>query len=166
MIEAPEESGVYLLHFSEKVSHAQHYVGFAENIRRRVDVHLAGGCKASPLVRAAIRAGVQVTLTRVWPGLSRNDERSIKNRKGTPKLCPVCREESLKRAAINARRRRENAPARTDLRALFPPLFDNVGVHLDGLVHCSSDQRPELSSISSILSSDSGPILPGNGEEP
>lgn len=166
MIEAPEGSGVYLLHFSEKVSHAQHYVGFAENIRRRVDVHLTGGCKASPLVRAALRAGVEVILTRVWPGSSRNDERSIKNRKGTPKLCPICREESLRKAAINARRRRENAPARTDLRTLYDPLFVSADIHLGGLVHCNVDQRPELLSISSILSSDSGPILPGNGEEP
>jgi predicted GIY-YIG superfamily endonuclease len=44
---------IYLLHLDPKYRHAAHYVGFTpeEDVTRRVSEHLAGGAKASPLVK-------------------------------------------------------------------------------------------------------------------
>lgn len=83
--------GLYLLHFDPKLCHAQHYLGFSDDVRRRVHEHVGGGSHSSPLVRAAIAAGSSVSLTRVWVGGDRTLERKLKNRHRLAPLCPVCR---------------------------------------------------------------------------
>jgi hypothetical protein len=85
---------VYLLHFDQKLGHAQHYIGFAEHggLFRRLAQHESGNGKASPLIRALIRDGGSFTLARSWIG-TRNDERKLKNRRNAAQLCPICRGE-------------------------------------------------------------------------
>jgi len=65
-----------------------HYLGWADNVDGRVHLHLAG--RASPLVRAAVAAGLGVALTRVWPGADRTFEAELKRRKEATRLCPAC----------------------------------------------------------------------------
>jgi predicted GIY-YIG superfamily endonuclease len=84
-------TGLYLLHFDPPYLHAGHYLGFAEDVDRRVSEHLAANGKASPLVRAALAAGSAVSLARTWPGGDRKLERRLKNQHNTPRLCLVCR---------------------------------------------------------------------------
>jgi hypothetical protein len=52
---------VYVLHFDPPYKHAQHYVGWTEgDVIERIAVHLQG--RGSPLIRAAVAAGVYVQL--------------------------------------------------------------------------------------------------------
>lgn len=82
--------GLYLLHLEPRLFHAGHYLGYADDVARRVAEHVAGGARSSPLVRAALAAGSTVELVRVWPGGDRHLERRLKRRHEGPRLCPVC----------------------------------------------------------------------------
>lgn len=80
---------IYLLHFDPPYQHARHYLGFTDrDVDARLEEHLTG--RGSPLVRAAVLAGAEVTVTRTWEGGTRDQERRLKRRKNTPRLCPTC----------------------------------------------------------------------------
>jgi predicted GIY-YIG superfamily endonuclease len=94
--------GVYLLHFEPRYKHAGHYLGFAQDILRRVHEHRTGvaGCK---LTDAAARAGVTMMLVRVWKNKSRKFERGLKGFRrdksgrstcvgSLARICPACLE--------------------------------------------------------------------------
>lgn len=83
--------GLYLLHFEPRYEHAGHYLGFAEDVHRRVAEHLSGNGRASPLVRAALSIRAGVTLVRVWPDAGRQLERRLKRQGGLSRHCPTCR---------------------------------------------------------------------------
>lgn len=80
---------VYLLHFSQPLAHAQHYLGATDNLEARLEAHRAGN--GSPLVRAAIAAGIEVSLARTWEG-TWELEKQLKRRKHSAKFCPICKE--------------------------------------------------------------------------
>src|SRR5690349_15538335 len=86
---------LYLLHLEPRYRHAGHYLGFTEepDVTRRVAEHLAGGAKASPLIKAAMQVGCRVTIARTWTGqgADRTRERRIKNTGTIPNYCPICR---------------------------------------------------------------------------
>ncbi len=84
-------AGVYLLHFSPPYKHAKHYMGFAEDIDRRIEQHRAG--TGARLTQVAIDAGCRLILARIWPGADRSTERRLKKRKESPRLCPICGED-------------------------------------------------------------------------
>lgn len=80
---------VYVLHFDPPYRHAAHYVGWtAGDVEARVATHLRGA--GSPLVRAAVAAGVRVQLAGCCPG-SRALERRLKRWHKTTQFCPICR---------------------------------------------------------------------------
>ena len=84
--------GCYLLHFESPIFGAQHHLGWAVDIDRRVRTQLNG--RGARLVRQALRAGIGVQLVRVWPDLDLKQERFLKRR--TPKTyCPTCRPGSV-----------------------------------------------------------------------
>jgi len=67
----------YLGHLWPAYGHAEHYLGFTTDLRRRWPEHLAGGYdpvthkatgKGARLLAAALHAGCQVELIRVWYG--------------------------------------------------------------------------------------------------
>ncbi len=80
---------IYLLHFSEPYKHAKHYLGFSEDITMRLDAHSKG--QGARLVQVILKAGLTFELARTWQG-SRKDERRMKNRKCSPRLCPICKD--------------------------------------------------------------------------
>lgn len=95
--------GVYLLHANGGPTQtrvrkdgttytvtARHYIGYAEDIGKRLDRHRAGN--GGKLVACWNRLGVVWQTARVWKGYNGNDERLLKLRKNAPKLCPICRE--------------------------------------------------------------------------
>ena len=88
---------VYLLHLDPPVAHASHYVGYSQErtVAHRVNQHLAGGSKASPLIIAALMQGSCVTLARAWESdeYDRAFERYLKTRdsEGRRNRCPICR---------------------------------------------------------------------------
>jgi predicted GIY-YIG superfamily endonuclease len=81
-------SYVYLLHFQTPLHHAKHYLGFAKSsVEQRVKQHQQG--TGAALTKAAVAAGIELELVRVWEG-NRSLERQLKNRKNAPRLCPKC----------------------------------------------------------------------------
>ncbi len=83
----------YLLHFSANYYRARHYLGYTpREVEERLQDHLAG--RGSPLVRAVVDAGYEITVAQVWPEGDRTFERQLKKRRNTPRtLCPICRAE-------------------------------------------------------------------------
>lgn len=82
---------IYILHFVEKYHHAQHYVGYTKNPIRRFEEHFNVNLKSkgSPLIKAVLRAGIEIKIALVKSG-TRKDERRIKKFKNTKKFCPIC----------------------------------------------------------------------------
>jgi hypothetical protein len=94
---APAIPGCYLVCFSAPFHGAngrhigaRHYVGYSDNIAQRLLTHRAG--QGSPLLAAALEAGLDWRLVRVWPGADRTVERRLHNRHDS-RLCPqaACR---------------------------------------------------------------------------
>jgi len=82
---------VYLLHFETPYRHAQHYVGFTEDLEARLERHRAGN--GARLLEVVTQAGIAWELVRAWPRGSRELERAIKRAGHSPRLCPVCNPE-------------------------------------------------------------------------
>jgi predicted GIY-YIG superfamily endonuclease len=86
---ATEQVGtVYLLHFAHPYRHARHYLGYAENLERRLACHRAG--TGARLLEVISAAGIDWRLVRTWSG-SRTLERRLKGRHSGVRLCPLCR---------------------------------------------------------------------------
>ena len=81
-------TGVYLIHFSTKLKHAGHYIGFANYIDKRISHHRHG--TGAKICAAAIRDGIELIKARVWENADRTFERRLKNYKKTSLLCPIC----------------------------------------------------------------------------
>jgi hypothetical protein len=86
---------VYLLHFSSLYRHARHYpstslrasLGYASDLAKRVQQHRNGTGARLPQVCA--EHGIDFVVARTWEG-GRDTERTLKRRKCSPKLCPIC----------------------------------------------------------------------------
>lgn len=83
---------VYLIHFDTPFKGCQHYLGWVDDARgrldRRMEKHLKG--QGACLLRAVNLAGIKWQLVRTWPGESRVFERRLKNHKKARCHCPVC----------------------------------------------------------------------------
>jgi hypothetical protein len=82
--------GCYLLHFDQPYKSgrhpaAQHYVGYSDDIDRRIEMHRKG--HGSPLLAAALAVGIDFRVVRTWPGTDRHFERKLHIRHGS-RLCP------------------------------------------------------------------------------
>lgn len=83
---------VYLLHLDGRINpgHAcRHYIGYTDDLGRRIAEHRAGGPAAARLLQVAHERGIGFTVARVWRG-DRRLERRIKRQKHGPAYCPVC----------------------------------------------------------------------------
>lgn len=82
--------GTYLLHIDPPFKHAKHYCGCSGiSVLDRIEVHLTG--HGVPLVRAALAAGCEVILVRVWENQGFEFEQHLKQKyKNSPQLCPLC----------------------------------------------------------------------------
>ena len=80
---------VYLIHFSKKLHHAQHYIGFVESdLGQRIALHrLSRGAK---LLAAVNEQGIAWHVVRIWRGADRCFERKLKNYKKARCFCPLC----------------------------------------------------------------------------
>ncbi len=107
-------SGCYLFHLSAPLGtsrkQASHYLGYSDDIARRIDQHRAGRKAAACFTRAAVKAGIELVLVRVWPGATRDDEARLKHRRASggsqpehARLCPICRTTHLLKCAERMR---------------------------------------------------------------
>lgn len=93
---------VYLIHLDSPIAHAQHYIGWARNLKRRLAHHRKG--TGAKFLAEAVRRGIGFDIVREWDDADRNFERKLKNRKHAPRICPACREKEEE----NAKYRNEN----------------------------------------------------------
>lgn len=92
----------YLIHFSRKLHHAGHYIGFTNNLPRRMNEHLTNSPTGAKLLRALNPLGIEWEVVRVWdaPEWSNGGhalELALKRRKKASDFCPVCRGEEVMR---------------------------------------------------------------------
>lgn len=85
---------VYLIHFNKPLKHAKHYLGFTENLDKRITDHLCG--MGARLMEVVTNTGIEWKVVRTWPG-DRKLERKLKKRKNAPKLCLICNPKALSR---------------------------------------------------------------------
>lgn len=81
---------VYIIHFEQKLHHAQHYVGSSTDLAGRLAQHRAG--RGARLMEVITEQGIPWVVSRVLVG-GKTLERRIKNQHHTARLCPVCRGE-------------------------------------------------------------------------
>ena len=96
------EVDVYLIHLSPRYKGAGHYIGSTErHVGERFAEHLNGG--GSALTRAAQAAGCELSVARVWRGVSQGVEFLVKSRAEGPSLCPLCNPNGWRRLAEGGR---------------------------------------------------------------
>gem|GEM_PF-4627188 len=85
-----EEAGppgtVYLLHFSEAVGNAGHYLGWAKVLDARLAAHRAG--RGGRATRVLAGRGGSFEVARTWPGGLALEAKL--RRRGPKRLCPLC----------------------------------------------------------------------------
>jgi predicted GIY-YIG superfamily endonuclease len=81
---------VYLLHFARPYKHAQHYIGWAENLDKRIAHHRAG--TGARLMQILKEQGIDFVVAKIWEDKDKNFERSLKNQNGAKRFCPCCKE--------------------------------------------------------------------------
>lgn len=96
-----QENGlIYLIHFEKPYKHARHYLGWTheQSLPERLNRHRRGD--GAKLLKAAKEAGIRFKVVRTWEG-TRDDERSLKRLKQTPKLCPVCSPKTFRKTFLD-----------------------------------------------------------------
>lgn len=96
-------SWIYVLHFDEKLSHAQHYVGCTDNLRPRLQAHATGA--GSRLCRELMRRGITWQLGGLFETSHRNMrklERSLKDQKHASRYCQLCNPNQARFSACKA----------------------------------------------------------------
>lgn len=84
----PPTGTIYLIHFETRLKHARHYLGYSDDLGRRMAQHRSGN--GARLMEVITAAGIAWKVVRTWAG-DRTFERHLKRRKNVPKrLCPVC----------------------------------------------------------------------------
>jgi len=87
-------SYVYLLHFTDRICRdrpAQHYLGFAQDVVKRVRDHRCGiRHYGAALTFAAYERGVPFLVARVWANVTKRDEKLLRDLHNNPRLCPLC----------------------------------------------------------------------------
>ena len=86
-----EATVVYLLHFDQPLAHAKHYLGYTNNLERRIKEHRRGH-SGSHIMRVLKQRGIGFVVARTWEGGTRADERRMKGR-GKGRMCPICKAE-------------------------------------------------------------------------
>lgn len=100
----PSTSGIYLIHFSQRLSHAQHYLGWAKNIKQRVFEHR--NSTGAKILAECNRRGIDWKVIRIWPNTSRKDESRMKHNKESTRLCPLCAPERRRKHQLAKKERR------------------------------------------------------------
>jgi predicted GIY-YIG superfamily endonuclease len=92
---------VYLLHFAEPIKGVRHYVGYTEDLHRRISQHRSGSRHASGVCRRFHAAGIPFRVARIWT--SEKINMSVENfvKKHISSMCPICAWERENAASIS-----------------------------------------------------------------
>ena len=91
-------SKVYLIHLDKPLKHARHYVGFSEDLPKRVQKHRTG--QGAAFLKAISKHGISWHVSRIWDG-DRTFERMLKDQHNASHLCPMCRQERIFERALS-----------------------------------------------------------------
>ena len=80
---------VYLLHFASPVNGKRHYVGFTQNLVKRLHDH-SGGILGCELTNTAVKNGIPVLLGKTWTGVAPEYEQKLKAEKNLKRHCSAC----------------------------------------------------------------------------
>lgn len=89
---------VYLIHFHSKLHHAQHYLGWTNDLEQRIEKHQCG--EGARLMAVIGKAGIRWEVSRVWPEGDRDLERRLKRWHKARTLCPICKAERKRRGNV------------------------------------------------------------------
>jgi len=82
---------IYLIHFSEPLAHARHYIGFVDGdidqVAARLHEHRAG--RGARILAACNRSGIRYDIVATFPG-DRTEERRMKKYHKGSQHCPIC----------------------------------------------------------------------------
>ncbi len=85
---------IYLCHFERKLGDvtnphgwAQHYVGWARDLDKRLAVHRSG--HGARILAACNERGIDWRVVKTWRG-TRSDERRLKDAHNHARFCPIC----------------------------------------------------------------------------
>lgn len=87
---------IYLIHFDRPFGHASHYLGWTDNLKRRLYFHRTG--RGARLMQVIRNAGIGWRVAATWAG-DRHLERYFKGR-GKSCVCPVCIQVKRSTAAL------------------------------------------------------------------
>jgi predicted GIY-YIG superfamily endonuclease len=79
---------VYLVHLERPLPGGRHYVGYTDDLEKRIELHRAG--QGAKFLKQANEAGIGWIVVRVWMNADRDKERSIKGMSARI-VCPVCK---------------------------------------------------------------------------
>lgn len=93
---------IYLIHFDKPLRHAQHYIGYVNSSKRSVTKRMSRHKKGNgaKILKHITSLGIGWTKVRIWEKVTRNDERILKNRTYSKKMCPVCNPEKYRKYGI------------------------------------------------------------------
>lgn len=82
---------VYILHFDEPLSHAQHYVGMTGNLKQRLEAHAAGnGARLTEVLNDEQRGWILAGLFQTTAANARRVEKNLKESKNLQRYCDIC----------------------------------------------------------------------------
>lgn len=84
---------VYLIHFNEKLHHAQHYIGYTKDVKKRIEKHRNGNGAA--LLRYLNKVGILYKIVKIWKEAGPEIEQYLKRQKNTKRYCPICTNKPL-----------------------------------------------------------------------
>ena len=83
---------VYLIHLDKPLKHARHYLGFSEDLFKRLQKHRTG--QGAAFMKAIEKHCISWHVSRIWEG-DRTFERVLKDQHNASHLCPTCRQERV-----------------------------------------------------------------------
>ena len=85
----------YLIHLYQPLAgHASHYLGYASNVARRYERHMAGN--GSRMLAAAIQQRIDFDVVRVWKDGNKAKEKELKRGHNSKVYCPLCQKKGSK----------------------------------------------------------------------
>lgn len=96
---------IYLIHFTKKLAHSQHYLGFVENdLNARFKLHCSGG--GAKILKRCNEVGIEYEIVATFDG-DRNMERKMKNTNNLKQFCPICKKQYNEKRNRQAKQRRK-----------------------------------------------------------